>query len=313
MVDSTPQGAMAMVRIDGARVKQLREQKGLTQLYVATVVQVTTDTISRWENKKYPTIKRDNALRLAEALEVPLEEVLETTASEEELDESPANDEQKEQPTTADRRRRSRWMPAVAAFAVAAAFIAILLWYFLQHRSQPRIYARRILPAQCTAGQPFPVAIQVYSRGRREAAIILKERVPPDVQILATEPPLSPANLKDHILKWLQKGKGKMLFTYVATIKAGFNSKDSFSGTVASSKSKGSPVAVAGNGTIRLTNHHWADTNGDNVISDKEILQVYGQYGDLQKLNIDIDQIEEMWLGSGYRWDPKQKKYIILP
>ena len=50
-------GGIQMVKIDGARVRRLREQKGLTQLYVATAVQVTTDTISRWENKRYPSIK----------------------------------------------------------------------------------------------------------------------------------------------------------------------------------------------------------------------------------------------------------------
>ena len=42
----------AMVKIDGTRVRAIREQKGLTQLYVATVVEVTTDTVSRWENGK---------------------------------------------------------------------------------------------------------------------------------------------------------------------------------------------------------------------------------------------------------------------
>jgi DNA-binding transcriptional regulator YiaG len=58
MADNTYPGAMVMVKIDGSKVKQLREQNGLTQLYVATAVQVTTDTISRWENKRYPTIKK---------------------------------------------------------------------------------------------------------------------------------------------------------------------------------------------------------------------------------------------------------------
>ena len=61
-----------MVKIDGSRVRALREQKGLTQLYIATAVDVTTDTVSRWENKRYPTIKKENALKLADALEVDL-------------------------------------------------------------------------------------------------------------------------------------------------------------------------------------------------------------------------------------------------
>ena len=79
-----------MVKIDGSKVRSLRESKGLTQLYISTVVGVTTDTISRWENKRYPSIKEENALKLADALEVSLEQILE---KEEELprpDDAPA-------------------------------------------------------------------------------------------------------------------------------------------------------------------------------------------------------------------------------
>ena len=66
-----------MVRIDGARVKELREKQGLTQLYMASVVRVTTETISRWENGRYPSIKGDNGEKLAEALGVELADILE--------------------------------------------------------------------------------------------------------------------------------------------------------------------------------------------------------------------------------------------
>ncbi len=81
MTDNSFAGPMSMVKIDGAKIKQLREQQGLTQLYLATAVEVTTDTISRWENRRYPSIKRDNGLKLAEALNVPLEDILEETPS----------------------------------------------------------------------------------------------------------------------------------------------------------------------------------------------------------------------------------------
>ena len=72
MSDVMYPGGPVMVKIDGSKVRQIREQKGLTQLYIATAVDVTTDTVSRWENKRYPSIKKENGLRLAEALEVPL-------------------------------------------------------------------------------------------------------------------------------------------------------------------------------------------------------------------------------------------------
>ena len=65
------------VDINGSKIRSLREQNDLTQLYLATVVGVTTDTISRWENRRYPSIKLENARKLADALGVPLEELLE--------------------------------------------------------------------------------------------------------------------------------------------------------------------------------------------------------------------------------------------
>ncbi len=64
------------VDINGNKIRLLREQKELTQLYLATVVGVTTDTISRWENRRYPSIKPENARKLAEALGYSIEELL---------------------------------------------------------------------------------------------------------------------------------------------------------------------------------------------------------------------------------------------
>ena len=64
------------VCLDAAEVKRIREGQQLTQFYVSKVVGVTTDTISRWENNRYPTIRRENALKLAEALDVQLGDLL---------------------------------------------------------------------------------------------------------------------------------------------------------------------------------------------------------------------------------------------
>jgi len=71
-----------MVLIDGAKVKEFREKQGLTQLYMATAVGVTTETISRWENRRYPSIKGDNAEKLAEALGVTVADILENRSEE---------------------------------------------------------------------------------------------------------------------------------------------------------------------------------------------------------------------------------------
>src|SRR6266545_5345999 len=87
--DKTEKSPLPVVAIDGVKIKAIREIKKLTQLYVASVVGVTTDTISRWENNRYPTIKRDNAEKLASALEVELADILRSEEAAEPLEESP--------------------------------------------------------------------------------------------------------------------------------------------------------------------------------------------------------------------------------
>ena len=106
-----------MVKIDGSKVKTLRESKGLTQLYIATVVEVTTDTISRWENKRYPSIKEENALKLAEALEVSLEDILEKE------DEVPKPDEAQAINLSPARKQRSNLILLWLLFLVLVSFM----------------------------------------------------------------------------------------------------------------------------------------------------------------------------------------------
>lgn len=303
-----------MVKIDGDKVRQLREQKGLTQLYIATVVQVTTDTISRWENKRYPTIKKENGLRLAEALEVDLEEILKI---EEDSDESPEMVEPAGQPETTPPptpRARSRWPLFTAVVAMAVALAATLAYLQFFSKEQPvEIQARRILPPGCTVGQPFPVAIEVKIPHDNQLAIIVKEQLPTAIRVKATSPPLPSPEPKNNSLKWLKKIEGKGLFTYIATLKEPLSAGQVFSGSVATGNDGGKSFNTAGPSSIKLTTFHWADSDGDNIISDQEILAVYDQYGDLEKLGIDVDLIEEIWLGSGYSWNEKKKTYEVLP
>ncbi|MHB8765688.1 MAG: helix-turn-helix domain-containing protein, partial [Deferrisomatales bacterium] len=64
------------LRLDGDRIRTLREDKGLTQLYVAEVAGVSVATVSRWENNRTPAVKRENAEALAQALEVEVDQIL---------------------------------------------------------------------------------------------------------------------------------------------------------------------------------------------------------------------------------------------
>ena len=64
------------VKLDGDTVRRIREEKSLTQLYVAEVAGVSVDTVSRWENNRTQAVRRENAQGLARALEVELEAIL---------------------------------------------------------------------------------------------------------------------------------------------------------------------------------------------------------------------------------------------
>ena len=111
MGETNYSGGPVMVKIDGSKIRRIREEKGLTQLYIATAVEVTTDTVSRWENKRYPSIKKENGVKLAQALEVGLEDILETEADEgglhaaaEKVPKKPAETAPSPQPTSSRRR-----------------------------------------------------------------------------------------------------------------------------------------------------------------------------------------------------------------
>ena len=124
-----------MVKIDGAKVRSLREAQGLTQLFLATTVEVTTDTISRWENKRYPTIKKENGLKLAETLGVELEDILESDdEQQEEPTETPLIQEQVEQfssppaPSSSPKPKS----PFVLYATIGIFLVALLFWLYIQ-------------------------------------------------------------------------------------------------------------------------------------------------------------------------------------
>lgn len=67
----------------GRRIKEARERKGWTQLYFATeVASVSPSTIARWEAGKLPPVRE--LMRIAETLDVPIEELVEPTVGDSE-------------------------------------------------------------------------------------------------------------------------------------------------------------------------------------------------------------------------------------
>jgi transcriptional regulator with XRE-family HTH domain len=316
MTEHPISGPMSMVKVDGAKIKHLRESQGLTQLYLATAVQVTTDTISRWENKKYPTIKKENGVKLAEALNVELDELLlveeVTTVNESSAATSPVEEisplSSPQPQYTSSSKRMIMGLLAIGVFF----FCGYALWHSLTPPPDPLIFAERDLPHHGIPGQPFPVLIRVTGiTADNPATVIIKENLPTGAKIVKIAPDNSGGAMKKETVKWLKKIDGPTTFAYVATITGEENSTFAFSGNASVSGDFSTPADVAGNNSILLGAFHWADTDQDGRINDNEILAVHERYKEIEGIDVDIQTIEAIWLGSGYSWNPKTKSFKI--
>src|SRR6056297_2481262 len=116
------------VAVDATAIRRIREEKKLTQLYVAKVVGVTTDTVSRWENNRYPSIKRENALRLAEALEVSVEQIIERTGEEEQGPETGAE-------VLSEKQRPGLGPVFIGSIAILALLVAVVTFYAVSRKN----------------------------------------------------------------------------------------------------------------------------------------------------------------------------------
>lgn len=313
MTDNSFAGPMSMVKIDGAKIKQLRERQGLTQLYLATAVEVTTDTISRWENRRYPSIKKDNGLKLAEALNVSLKDILEDIPVPPEEHEQPDAPQLQEIASVAGGPQKGRsgikksW-PLLILSGTLFAIILAFIWYFVHFPPAGALIAERIVPAHVIDGQPFPVIIQVTGAPDRDTALIIKETLASGLTVHATSPAAS-GGLKNNQIKWLKKIRNRAFFVYVASVTGKEGDTVIFHGTAAISSDP--EASITGKNILTIGHYHWADSNKDSIISDDEILAVYDQYSGITDIDFDIDLIEEIWLGSAYRWDAAAARFII--
>lgn len=313
MSENFPSGRIPMVKIDGAKIRQLRESKGLTQLYLATAVEVTTDTISRWENKRYPTIKKENGLRLAEVLEVELDEILDHSDRDSQEDETEVIIEDQ---GTSSLAASFNFAPFKKIALIAGSFlilVSLLVWWLGSGTEEMTVSARRILPVHTVAGQPFPVAITVNTDSATPQTLILKETLPPGAVLLSAIPKTSTVDQPVSEIKWLRKITDEQIFVYVAKIEQPSGSVAHFTGTIAARRASGAHILVSGDTKIGINKYHWADSDGDGFIGDEEILTVYDTFSEIEGLDLDIDQVEEMWLGSGYRWDDSSGTFLVLP
>jgi transcriptional regulator with XRE-family HTH domain len=303
--DNDFQSNTAMVRIDGSLVRQLREEKGVTQLYLATAVGVTTDTISRWENRHYQSVKMDNARRLADTLEVELKVILEV---EEEPGPTGAPEIKTPHPIAGYGKRKT----AVLLF-VFTLFFVVLALIFYSSRKEPvpqiSLSATRKIPSHAMPGYPFPVVIVVEAPSA-PLSVVIKESLPANIQVTSSSSSLQP--LAKAELKWIVKHlAGRQRFGYMATAQG--TEPLHFQGSVNTRAGQEKEVFVGGRQSLAMAPFHWADSNQDGIISDDEILVVYDDFDDVAGLTVDVELVEDMWMGSGYSWNQGSEVFEIIP
>jgi len=284
----------ATVNVDGSSIKRIREQQSLTQLYVAKVVGVTTDTISRWENNRYPAIKRVNAQKLADALEVNLEEILRSADTQAEQIASSAS----------ERQNYKIWLGVALIVGCAVA----LIWFWLQPTG---VMAERQLPSYASPGAVVPVKISLQGDGVRG---VVRETLPPGWTFVAAVPPPSSIDTEKGLLRWIVQLTDAPLHIYyvvkVSTASA-MNSLQRFDGAVVVHTATGNVrEALIGANQLVVAHIHWADLNGDGIIDDDEMLEAASLGEAVPSLPLDLDSVEELWIEEHYHWSEQENKFL---
>ncbi len=292
------------VAIDGDAVRRIREEKRLTQLYVAKVVAVTTDTVSRWENNRYPTIMRDNALKLAEALEVDLDEILKQEAA-----------EFSDTTAISNQAKNKKWIYILLCSCV----VLFGLFYLSQQLKPPSVailQAKRFLPAYAAPGSRILIQIEL-STEKPLKGMILKETFPPGWHLLESQPITSHLDVAAGTARWIfRKPQLKTRVFYILEVPEEIHpgSDLTFVGElIANPDGQRFSTQLQSVGTMEVKPFHWADRNGDQVIDDVEILELSDLTEEAESLHLDWDLIEAIWETDGYRWDAEKKQFIPVP
>ena len=286
------------VSIDGQIIRSIREEKRLTQLYVAKVVGVTTDTVSRWENNRYPTIRRDNALNLAEALEVELEVILKQEVL-------PVADRQE--------KKGAHFWPV---FSVVAFLLIVVSWFLFQSQKTAGIvlHAERLQPRYAAPGSRILVRLQV-TMGQALKGVIIKEQFPRNWKLIDAAPPASSVGKDAATARWMLRNPAPVeTITYLLEVAATESATEAqIQGEIiANPDGRRSTVPVSMSGKMQIEPLHWVDTDGNQIIDDMEILEISDLLDDTAELRREWKLIEEIWDAGGYRWDEESDGFVPL-
>ncbi|NOQ41597.1 MAG: helix-turn-helix domain-containing protein [Desulfuromusa sp.] len=290
------------VAIDGEIVRRIREEKRLTQLYVSKVVAVTTDTVSRWENNRYPTIMWDNALKLAEALEVDLAEILK---KEDEVELS-------EETHLPQQSKRKTWV----YFLLLIGVTLLVLFYLTQQSNAPPVLvlqAKRVLPPYAAPGSEILIQVEL-SADKPLKGMILKETLPKGWRLLESEPVVSHLDVDAGVARWIfRKPTLETRVFYILEVPEDIHPDADMTITgelIANPDGRRSATLVPSVGTMQVKPFHWADSNGDWIIDDVEILELSDLSEEAESLHLDWDLIEAIWEIGAYRWQTEKKQFV---
>jgi len=295
------------VFLDGSAVKRIREEKKLTQLYVSKVVGVTTDTISRWENNRYPTIKRDNALKLAEALEVDVDMILFAGDSSQDVN-GAENAPAIPRPKTWQKRV---WISTLISVIL---FFAYLIFFTTPTQNLDLHFdISRKLPVYAAPGGKIPVRILIDT-SESETGFILREYFPKGWKLVQASPPASSLDNVNGMARWIIKpGDARESVVYMLQVDhaASPEKVHQFHGEAIVSVERGQQsIPVTGMEDIQVGPILWADVNGDNVIDDAEMLQASYLVDEMKGVHIDWQMLERLWDAGHYRWDAAKEDFV---
>jgi transcriptional regulator with XRE-family HTH domain len=289
------------VCLDGSALRRIREEKKLTQLYVAKVVGVTTDTVSRWENNRYPSVRKDNAVRLAEALEVPVQEILRECPPEE---------------PPAPVRRRSPY--PLLALGVLLGLVALALFQYWRSadplQSATEMEATRLLPPHGAPGSIVPVRIWIETEQADTRGFIVRERFPAGWKLIEAYPPTSSLDNETGTARWLLKPDGsRLLISYLLQVApaADIGQLGAFSGeVVVSINGRNLPSTLQGDSQMHIAPYQWADQDGDYRVDDSEMLQASDVVEEMRGVHIDWKLLEKIWDAGQYDWDETNQRHL---
>lgn len=309
------------VCLDGAAVRRIREEKRLTQLYVAKVVGVTTDTISRWENNRYPTVRRENLFKLAEALESPAHLLVKADDFAAESVEEGNNAEAMVSPLSRKTAPAARPLLYLGIIALLLGTGGFLLYRWLGPpspgiTSAPADFtASRTLPPYAAPGMIIPVRLRlnVDDSTRR---YIIREHFPPGWEVIEAAPPASSIDNQDGMARWIVKpGEKQALIVYLVRVddRSPLGMKARFRGEiVANLDEKSQSIASVGETEMTVGPYNWSDLNGDSTIDDAEMLEASLAFEEMAGVHLDWKDLEHIWDAGRYRFDPAGRRFAPI-